>query len=134
MSQENVEVVRRLYEAMLSQDLEAAAALTHPEAEWISDHRVGDAPVRGRENVIRFFTDRAEMFDDLRIEIERVSETGERVLVFLRLTGTGRASGAAFEIRIAHLWTLRGGVVVRGEGYGDRGEALEVAGLEHPED
>ena len=49
--------------------------------------------VRGRENVIRFFTDRAEMFDDLRIEIERVSETGERVLVFLRLTPRGLRAG-----------------------------------------
>ena len=99
MSQGNVEVVRRLYEAMQSPDLEAAAAYTHPKEEWISDSRVGDAPVRGRENAIRFFTDRAGMIDDLRIEIERVSETGERDLVFLRLTGTGRASWARSKYR-----------------------------------
>jgi ketosteroid isomerase-like protein len=129
MSQENVEIVRRLYSAMNARDLEAIAELVHPEAEWIPDSRVGEPPVRGRENVINFFTDLAEMFDELRTEVERCCAKDERVLVFVRVTGRGKASDAAFEIRIGHLWTVRDGVVVRGEGYGDRGEALEAAGL-----
>jgi ketosteroid isomerase-like protein len=129
MSEENVEIVRRLYRAMDARDVEAAAELVHPDAEWIPDSRVGEGPARGRENVIRFFTDRAEMFDELRVEIERFWETDDRVLVFVRVTGRGAASGAAFDIRIGHLWTVRDGVVVRGEGYGDRDEALKAAGL-----
>ena len=51
------------------------------------------------------------------------------MLVFVRVSGSGAGSGPGFDIRIAHLWTLSDGVVVRGEGYGDRDEALEAAGL-----
>jgi ketosteroid isomerase-like protein len=37
MSQENVEIVRRLYRAMDARDLEAFTELAHPEVEWIPD-------------------------------------------------------------------------------------------------
>jgi uncharacterized protein len=129
MSQENVEIVRCLYRAMNDRDSERAAEFTHPEVEWIPDSRVGEGPVRGRENVIRFFADRAEMFDQLLTEIERCWEKDDQVVAFIRVTGSGQASGAQVDIRIGHLWTVRDGVVVRGEGYGDRSKALEAAGL-----
>jgi hypothetical protein len=74
--------------------------------------------------------DRAEMFGELHLEIERCWEGDDLVLVFLRVGGSGQASGAGFEIRIAHVWTLRDGLAVRGEGFGDRAEALKAAGIE----
>src|SRR5918994_3567705 len=127
MSRENVEIVRRLYQAMDEREPGAFAELVHPDAEWIPDRRVGEGPIRGRENIIRFFTDRAEMFGEIRMEGERFWDKEDRVLVFLHVTGSGQASGAGFEIRIAHLWTVQDGMVVRGEGYGDRSEALQAA-------
>ena len=69
------------------------------------------------------------MLDEFRHEVERSWDLGDRVLLFTRHTGRGRGSRAEFEIRIAHLWTLRDGHVIRGEGYGDRAQALEAAGL-----
>ena len=59
--------------------------------------------------MIEFFTDRASMFGEIDYEFERVCDRDDQVLVFLRVTGSGSASGAGFEIRIAHLWTLRDG-------------------------
>jgi uncharacterized protein len=129
MSLQNVEIVRRLCRAMDARDEGAVSELAHPDVEWIPDSRVGEGPIRGRENVIRFFTDRAEMFDELHAEPERFSGEDERVFLFLCVSGRGQASGGPFEIRMGHLWTVRGGVVVRGEGYGDRSEALGAAGL-----
>ncbi len=129
MSRENIEIVRRLYHAMNARDLAAVSELTHPDAEWIPDSRVGEGPVRGREAVIRFFMDRAEMFDQLHAELERLLEKDDKVLAFVRTTGRGKGSGAEFEIRIGQLWTVHDGLVVRGEGYGDRSKALEAAGL-----
>jgi ketosteroid isomerase-like protein len=55
MSQENVEIVRQLYSAMNARDVEAFAELADPDVEWIPDSRVGQGPVRGRENIVRFF-------------------------------------------------------------------------------
>jgi ketosteroid isomerase-like protein len=83
----------------------------------------------GRERVFEFFIDRASMFTQVEIEIEDLLEKDDRVLAFIRLTGSGAASGAGFEIRIAHLWTLREGMVVRGQGYGDRAAALQAFGM-----
>jgi uncharacterized protein len=129
MSQQNVEVIRRLYAAMRARDASAVVDSVDPEAEWIPDSRVGEAPVRGRESVFAFFRDRSAVFREVEIEIERLLEQDDRVLAFVRMAGRGAASGAAFEIRIAHLSTLRDGIVVRGQGYGDRDEALEAFGL-----
>jgi uncharacterized protein len=129
MSEENGQLVRRLYAAMDARDAAGVAELVDPNAEWVPDRRVGEGPVRGRDDILQFFVDRVEVLDQLSTEIVRLWESGDRVLVFLRVRGRGSASGAGFDIRIAHLWTLRGGKLVRGQGFGDRNEALEAAGI-----
>jgi ketosteroid isomerase-like protein len=129
MSEEQLEAIRRLYRAMDARDIEAAGVLADPNMEWIPDQRVGEGPIRGREEVVRFFDERAEMFGEIETEIERLWDVGDKVLAFIHVTGSGLSSGAGFDIRIAHLWTFRDGVVVRGEGYGDRDQALEAAGV-----
>jgi uncharacterized protein len=125
-----LETVERAYAALNAGDPTPVSELLHPDAEWVPDSRVGESAIRGRDNVIGFFMDRAEMFGELQFEVERCWEQGDLVLVFLRVAGSGQASGAGFEIRIAHLWTLRDGIAVRGEGFGDRAEALKAAGVE----
>jgi len=129
MSQENVELIRRVYAAMSAGNASAVIESVDTNVEWVPDRRVGATPIRGRESVLEFFTDRASMFSQIEYEIEESWQQDDRVLVFLRVTGRGAASGAGFDIRIAHLWTLREGMLVRGEGYGDRGEALEAVRL-----
>lgn len=129
MPEGNTDVVRRLYEAMNQRDPELARGLTDPDIEWVSDPRLGMTPLLGRDAVIGFFQDQAQTFEDLRVEVERISESGDSVLVFLNVTGRGHASGAAIDISIGHVWTLKDGVVMRGEGFGDRGEAVRAAGL-----
>ena len=129
MSAENIETIRGLYRAMNDRDLEAIADLVHPTAVWVPDARVGEGPVRGLDNIVGLFSDRAEMFESVATVTERLMDADDKVLAFVRVTGVGRASCAEFDIRIAHLWTLRDGLVVRGEGYGDRDWALEAAGL-----
>jgi ketosteroid isomerase-like protein len=129
MTDGNLEIVRRLYEAMDRRDLATITEITHPDAEWIPDHRVGEGPVRGRDKLIRFFTDRAEMFGDISTELERLWEQDDTVLAFIHVKGEGRASGAPFDLRIAHVWTFRDGLIIRGQGFGDRDEALAAAGV-----
>jgi len=128
MSQENLEIVQRAYEALRTGDV-SGRELLDPEAEWIPDRRVGEGPIRGRENVIAFHVDRGAMFAQVDFEFERWSEKDDQVLVFIHATGSGGTSGAGFDIRIAHLWTLRDGRMVRGQGFGDRAKALEAFGL-----
>lgn len=130
MPDENVEIVRRVYEMMNAADEAAAEKLLSPDVVWVPDPRVGHDPWEGRDAVIGFFRDQAEMFEDLHIEIERLFDAGDRVVAFIRITGEGRTSRAPMQIRIGHVWTIRDGTAVKGEGFGDRDEALEAAGLE----
>jgi ketosteroid isomerase-like protein len=129
VSESNIEIVRRLYEAMNARDVERGAALMHPDAEWVPSGRTGSAPVRGVDAVIEFFTDRAEMFDRMEATVERLWDRDDEVLAFVRLAARGETSGAAVEIRIAHLWTLDDGLVVRGEAYANRDQALAATGF-----
>ncbi len=130
MSQENVERARKAYER---EGMDGWIALltehARSDVEWIPDRRVGEGAIRGRDKVIEFFTDRASVFGEMEFEVEQTWDRGEQVLLFLRVSGSGSTSGAGFDIRIAHLWTLKDGGVVRGEGFGDRDEALKAAGL-----
>ena len=53
------------------------------------------------------------------------------MLLFIRLTASGRGSGIDVESRYAHLWTLRGGKGVRVDAYYDRESALAALRAAH---
>jgi ketosteroid isomerase-like protein len=128
MSQVNVEIVRRGYEHF-NRTGATDYGLFDPEAEFIPDSRTGETPIHGRDDVIAYLADRASMFRQMHVDVERAWDRNDHVLAFVRVTGSGSASGAGFEIRIAHLWTLRDGKLVRCQAFGNRDEAVEAAGL-----
>jgi ketosteroid isomerase-like protein len=53
----------------------------------------------------------------------------DRVVVKSRSIATGQTTGVMIAALVAHVWTIRGGKVVRFETFGSREEALEAAGL-----
>jgi hypothetical protein len=66
----------------------------------------------------------------MRFEAESIQQIdADRVLVFLRIHGTGSGSGIAVEGQTVHLITLHAHKIVRTVVYVDRTEALEAAGL-----
>ena len=74
-----------------------------------------------------------DIFDSARVEPEKivdVHDDGETVLMLLRATGTASYSEIEIELEWAAIWTIRDGNVLRAQGYLDRAEALEAAGLE----
>jgi uncharacterized protein len=132
MSKENVEIARRGYALFAAGDLEGVAALFSTEAELAGAGGLGVAGTAadtryGPEGFIRATEDVLEAFEDYRVEAEEFIEAGESVVVPVRISGRGRASGAALETRLAHLWVLRDGKVIRGEVYRTTEEALEAA-------
>jgi ketosteroid isomerase-like protein len=63
------------------------------------------------------------------IEAEELVPAGDRILALVRWKGHGKGSGVEMEAEGAHLWTFRGGLVVRFDVYRDRDEgraALEA--------
>ena len=131
MSEENVEIVRRAYQAGAERGPSAVPDFFHQEAEWHPPREDPDStPRRGQKAIIRYFDQWLDAWEDFRIEPETLLDAGDKVVAPIRITGRGRGSGAEFpELSSAHVFTLREGQIVRVEVFYDRDEALEAAGL-----
>jgi len=133
MSQENVEVVRRVTDVMDGEGFEAALPVfleaAHPEVEWREDPAwPGAATYRGIEEVRQLILDRMSTLD-LEQQTEDLIGVDDKVVVLVRWVGRGKASGAQGEISMAMLWTLREQAITRIEFFLDRAQALEAVGL-----
>ena len=137
MSQENVEIVRRLW-----QDFQAGLERGDPGAwfdreavaddlEWIVSTPLDGRYVwRGREGFVEFLRTWTEQFDDWSIRVERWIDAGEdRVVALTRQTATGKGSGVPVELNLGQVWEFEAGRVARARLYLDHKDALEAAGL-----
>src|SRR5262245_47377329 len=136
MSEENVEVVRRAFDAFNRGGVDACVSegVWSPEIVWdVTPSRIpGLGAYRGQEEVRRFFEEDwfgTFPFDEWEVVLEEVIDAGDRVVGMSRQHGRGASSGAVAEQEVAQIATLRDGQIVRVVTYLDRAEALEAAGL-----
>ena len=136
MSQENVEIVRRWYEAVSRGDLDALMELLSSDAEFVNETIGGT--YRGREQIRKMFEEFWEVVEDYRVEPEELIEHGDQIVVSLRLSGRFRHTGISEGVGIpagipaektAHVLTIRNGKIVRNHVCRDKARALEAAGL-----
>jgi ketosteroid isomerase-like protein len=132
MSQENVEVVREVFESFVGGDWEKTAQLVDPEVEFhgtvggLEEGRVA----RGLPQAIQTFEEEdLEAWEERRLEAEEFIDAGDDVIVLLHEFRRGRGSGIELETDTAVVCAVSGGRVVRIQGYMDRHAALEAAGL-----
>jgi ketosteroid isomerase-like protein len=131
MSQENMELVRRGYEAFAHGNIEGVLAMFHPDIQ-VEDHdRSLETPsaYHGREGFLSLFATVNEGFSNVRYTPEELTDVGDRVLVEVRRTGRGTASGALVDERQFHVWDVVAGRAVRFRVYLERDRALEAVGL-----
>jgi ketosteroid isomerase-like protein len=134
MSEENVAIVRRIYEAVERGDVETVLGLYDPEIEWVFTRSpfgefLKHDVYRGHEGLKRMFRERYDdAWREVEDELEEVIDAGARVVSVVSTHGRGRASGAEVRMTHAGIWTFRNGMVIRVE-WMSREEALEAAGL-----
>jgi ketosteroid isomerase-like protein len=134
MSQENVEIVRAMLEAMGS-ETERDNLLEEffdPEIEWHDTPNYPSAGVYvGREAFGRHAAEFEDAWADWGIEIEDIRAAGDRVVACIRYRGVGRLSGAPISggVETGAVFELRGGRIVRVVQFVTHAEALEAAGL-----
>ena len=135
MSRENVEIVRKLIEANRSDDLESRIepmlALWDPSCEYTSvTAAVEPHTYHGHDGLRRYLGDQAERWAKWRSEVEDVFEVGpDTVVATFRFSAVGKDSGAPIEARLAVVFVLSDGKLVRGRTYPSREEALQAVGL-----
>jgi ketosteroid isomerase-like protein len=132
MSEESVEVVRRWW-AGFNEDGMPPLALCDEEIEI---RNPPDFPVRGPfygHDGVRDWREQVfEVLDNARVEPEEIVDVhgdGETVLMLLRATGTATHTDIEMDVEWAAIWTVRGGKLLKAQGYLNRADALEAAGL-----
>jgi ketosteroid isomerase-like protein len=130
MSEENVEIVRRIYASWAPGSSPAESNLLHPDIEWVNP---GDALEPGTRTGIEAFTSITEGLDntigDFRMDVERFTDVGDRVVVIATMRGHGSASGVEIERRHGAVWTIRDGQAIRFQWFYEPDDALEAVGL-----
>jgi ketosteroid isomerase-like protein len=125
MSQENVEIMRRLYQSNAQQ---ALVDLLADECVWISNPKMpGGGRYTGKEAVRRYL-DGMLVFEDGTIEVHEIIDLGDRALGIT--TFRARApDGPTTEWLWCHLVVFRNGSITEFRSFLDRESALEAAGL-----
>jgi uncharacterized protein len=131
VSQENVEIIKRVIDAGSRGDFEAVLGLHHPQWEgFIPEEYPVAGSWRGLDGVRGFTEEWLEAWEEFRVEPEEFVAGGDAVMVSVRYWGRGRGSGVEVTDRWFYAYRLRDGKVISWRPYPDRGEALKAVGLE----
>ena len=133
MSQENVEIVRRFYDAFNRGNPEALIALAAPDIEWrpalIGGGIVEGAIYYGHEGLIDFLKMQDETWETVTATPAVIQGVGQCVLAEVRLAAVGRTSGVPVQRTTWTVWELRDGRVSHGRVYIEKADALKAARL-----
>jgi ketosteroid isomerase-like protein len=131
MSEENVEVVRRSFDAIARGELDALLELYDPKIEFqpLTGTRVESGGYRGHAGVRKYFAEAAEVWDEVRPVAGDVRTIGDEVVVFGHCAIRGKASRIATTSPTAWVVTVCDGMITRHRVYRTNDEALEAAGL-----
>ncbi len=112
MSQENVEIVGRIYEAYARHDDATPFELYAEDIVWdMSNSRrralYAKPFYHGHEGVRENWRESLDAFGTVDFEVEELIDVGDSVLAVVRDKGVGRSSGAPVQATHTALWTLR---------------------------
>jgi len=123
--EEDLEALRRGYEAMNRGAFESVLEFLDPEMEWQPYRDDPQSGVfTGRAAFVAFVSSWSESFDDFRLEPEEMTVAGDSVVVVVHQSGRGHGSGVALDVRTVHAWKFRDGVAVAWSAHRSRSEAL----------
>jgi ketosteroid isomerase-like protein len=132
MSQENVEVVRRGFQAFADRGFDAMAEFWDPDIVWrAAEGAIDDVgEMHGQVAVRRYMEDWIDTFDDYSVVVEELRDVGDdRVLSIQRVKGRAKLSGVETVLRYAVVSTVRDGKVVGAREYLSVEDALKAVGL-----
>jgi ketosteroid isomerase-like protein len=131
MSEENIELLHRAFDAFNRRDLVEFLALCEGDIEFISIlmQVEGGAPYRGHGGVRTWWERLLGAFSDLKVEVDEVRDLGDLTIARVRARGHGVESDAPMQQTLWQAARWRTGRVVWWRFVGSEAEALEAAGL-----
>jgi ketosteroid isomerase-like protein len=132
MSQENVEIVRAAIDAFVRGDDEGV--LSHCDEDIEITQAAGFAgypeKLHGHAGVLEAFDLWPEQWDDYRIEILRIADLGDHVMVTQMVRGRGKGSGVQVEMPLVLLFSVRAGKISEWGTHTREEDALKDVGPE----
>ena len=122
MSEGNVEIARRGFEAALRGDLEAIAELLDDDVKWHGGDPSAPGACHNRRQALAFMR-QSDVIRGGRVELVDVVGIGDAVVVIMKPQSGGDQPAEP----VANLTTFRDGKVVEMVHYQDAGEALAEA-------
>ena len=130
MSEENVEIVRRIYEGVNADRLQPPELFDADYEMDLTQFSVDFGVLQGYDAAQGALTSYWETFEDFRTELDEVIHADEtQVVTAIRDGGRVKATDAEVWNRFFQVWTLRDGKAIRLRVYTDKVRALEAAGL-----
>ena len=130
MSEENLAALKRLYKGWAAGNVWAEASIYDPHVVYLSQaSEPNPGPHYGVEAFTAYTRGFMEIWDNWRIAGLDYREAGGSFVVQIRRTAVGRGSGLPVDDHAFHVWTFRGGRVIRLEVFERESEALEAVGL-----
>jgi ketosteroid isomerase-like protein len=133
MAEENVQLVRKAFDAFVRRDVDAAVQVTAPDVEFSAPATESLArrarSYRGHDGIRQYFADVASVWEALEVFLHEYHDLGDQVLVVGRARARGR-SGFLVDEPAHWAWRIEDGKIVWGRVFTDRSEALAAVGLE----
>ena len=129
MSQENIEIVRRIYASWVADLVAGPVELLDRDIEYVNpEGAIEPGTRRGLEAFTKATQKLYEAWEYWRAEPESMTAVGAQVVAVVRYAARGRGSGVEVEGRESALWTLRDGKVIRYQWFHGENDAAEAAG------
>ena len=126
MASENLEIVKRGFDAFNERGIDGIIPLIHSDFEATTPPSLASEPdtYRGPDGIRRWFDSFDEVMDEIRWEPHRFREAGDRVVVEFTLRARGKTTGLDFGQDAVMAWEIRDGMASRLDLFQSLDEAL----------
>jgi uncharacterized protein len=128
-----IAALRDAYSAFNRGDIDAAVEGLDAQIEWTEPLEFpGGGTYHGRDGVKQYLTQSRAAWAELNSQPERFITVADRIVVFVHARVRPKASNEWHDVRLADVYTMRGGKIVEMRAFADRQDALHWAGVETP--
>jgi uncharacterized protein len=131
MSQENVEIVQTAFRAFERGDMDSVLQLCDEDIEITQDANLlgVSGHQHGHAGVLEAFALWPGLWDDFQVEILRLHDIGDHVVVATVNRGRGKDSGVPVEMPFTFLFSIRAGKIAEWRLFMSEDQALKAVGL-----
>ncbi len=126
-----ITAIRGAYAAFNRGDIDGAVEPLDEQIEWEEPAEFpGGGTYHGHQGVKRYLTQSRAAWAEVSSQPERFIPAGDRIVVFVHARVRAKGSNEWQDVRLADVYTMRGGKAIQMRAFRDREEALRWVGIQ----